>query len=70
MRTPQFTNKFKKDMRRCEIRRLPINDLKSMLLRLGMDEQIEAKYKDHALIGNYAGCRNCICALIGCLFTD
>ncbi len=31
----------------------------SVVERLANDETLEAKYKDHVLVGNFAGCREC-----------
>ena len=30
-----------------------------VLRRLAEDEALEPRYKDHALVGNFAGCREC-----------
>ena len=31
----------------------------SVVARLAEDESLEPRYKDHALVGNFAGCREC-----------
>lgn len=31
----------------------------SVVARLAKDETLEPKYKDHVLVGNFAGCREC-----------
>lgn len=31
----------------------------SVVARLAEDEALEPRYKDHALVGNFAGCREC-----------
>ena len=51
------TNSFKKDYKK-----LPLNDkllLKNIIKELAVNNQLDKKYKDHKLIGNYHGCREC-----------
>ena len=51
------TNSFKKDYKK-----LLLNDkllLKNIIKELAVNNQLDKKYKDHKLIGNYHGCREC-----------
>jgi mRNA interferase YafQ len=51
------TSSFKKDYKK-----LSASDklkLKEVIILLSNNEQLEDKYKDHKLIGNYLGCREC-----------
>jgi mRNA interferase YafQ len=51
------TTTFKKDYKKLS------NDnkilLKDFILKLANSETLDEKYKDHKLIGNYIGCREC-----------
>ena len=59
MKTPIYTNKFKKDLDRCKKRQLDINDIKTILAKLILGEKLEPKYKNHSLSGNYSNCLEC-----------
>ena len=51
------TNSFKKDYKK-----LSLNDkelLKDVIKELAINKDLDKKYKDHKLIGNYLGCREC-----------
>lgn len=55
-----FTNQFKKDFK--IIRKLPFKDLKitfDIISKLEKQEKLEANFKDHDLIGDYIGYREC-----------
>ena len=51
------TSRFKKDYKKLSQNQKDI--LKEVLKKLANGEQLEEKYKDHKLIGNYLGCREC-----------
>ncbi len=53
------TTKFKKDVKRLEKRGLPLNELYVVIGQLLDSEKLDAKHKDHALVGRYAGFREC-----------
>ena len=59
MLTPDYTNRFKKDYKLAIKRRLDITLLDDVISDLIKEIPLAAKYKDHALTGNYAGCREC-----------
>jgi mRNA interferase YafQ len=51
------TNRFKKDYKKLSQGHKDI--LKEVVKKLSMGESLDDKYKDHKLIGNYLGCREC-----------
>ena len=53
------TTKFQKDLKRIEKRGYNIALLTDVIKILANGEELPEKYKDHLLIGNYAGCREC-----------
>ena len=53
------TTKFAKDLRRAEKRGYKIDLLTKVIKKLAAGEKLEEKYQDHALKGNYFGCREC-----------
>lgn len=52
-----FSKQFKKDFKK--INKDDKIILKNIIDKLANDETLEAKYKDHALKGNYIGFREC-----------
>ena len=56
---PKPTSRFQKDLKRIQKRGYQIQLIKEVVRRLSDGETLEAKYKDHQLSGNYAGCREC-----------
>ncbi|VAW42535.1 mRNA interferase YafQ [hydrothermal vent metagenome] len=59
MRTVRYSSRFKKDLKRVKRRGADVNILQIVIKKLAHDEVLDAKYSDHALIGNYAGTREC-----------
>lgn len=53
------TAKFQKDLKRAYKRGYDISLLTDVIKKLANGEPLPQKNKDHALIGNYAGCREC-----------
>ena len=53
------TSRFQKDLKRIQKRGYQIQLIKEVVRKLSDGETLEAKYKDHQLSGNYAGCREC-----------
>ena len=53
------TNKFQKDLKRAEKRGYDISLIADIIRKLANGEKLPEKNKDHALIGEYAGCREC-----------
>lgn len=53
------TGKFKKDLKSVIKRGYNIDLLGVVVDTLADGKELPSKYKDHALIGNYKGCREC-----------
>ncbi len=53
------TSQFRKDLKRIIKRGLDISTLNKVLLTLQKEEPLPNKYRDHALLGNYTGFREC-----------
>lgn len=53
------TNKFKKDLKLAIKRGYNISLLNDIVEKLAKGEKLPDKNKDHNLIGNYLGCREC-----------
>ena len=53
------TIKFQKDLKRAQRRGYDISLLTDVIKMLADGEALPAKYKDHNLSGDYAGCREC-----------
>ncbi|WP_391486602.1 type II toxin-antitoxin system YafQ family toxin [Aliarcobacter butzleri] len=51
------TTSFKKDYKKLSQKNK--NILKEVIIKLVNNEILEEKYKDHKLIGDYLGCREC-----------
>jgi mRNA interferase YafQ len=51
------TTKFKKDYKR--LLKSEQSKLKEVIVKLANGEKLDEKYKDHKLIGNYLGTREC-----------
>jgi len=59
MRFPSYTNQFGKDLKRMEKRGKALSKIKKVIRKLVDEERLEAKFKDHKLVGNYKGRREC-----------
>lgn len=59
MLKPEYTTKFKKDLKTAEKRNLDIELLKEIIRKLCLEEPLPAKNKDHILSGDWSGCREC-----------
>jgi len=59
MRTPIFTNKFQKELKKCKSRGLNTNEIGDIMAKLIEDEPLEARNKNHPLSGDFAGCYEC-----------
>ena len=51
------TSSFKKDYKKLNAKEKEL--LKTVIAKLANGEELEERYKDHNLIGNYLGCREC-----------
>jgi len=59
MRRVSYGSKFKKDLKRIKKRGNDTDLLREIISKLAIDAELEPKYRDHNLIGNYAGAREC-----------
>lgn len=59
MRRIDITGQYKKDLKLARKRHLPEEELNKVIFMLASDEQLPAKYRDHALHGDYEGTREC-----------
>lgn len=53
------SKRFEKDLKRIQKRGNDISLLTTVIKKLAAGEPLPSKHKDHSLIGNYAGCREC-----------
>ena len=53
------TNQFRKDLKLAQKRGYDLEKLKTILHALANGQTLDPKYKDHVLLGNYVGCREC-----------
>lgn len=53
------TSRFQKDLKLAQKRGYNLDLLTNIIKKLAAGEELPAKNRDHALIGNYAGCREC-----------
>ena len=56
---PSTTSKFAKDYARIKKRGKDLTKLKAVVEKLLLGEKLAAKYHDHPLTGDCAGCREC-----------
>jgi mRNA interferase YafQ len=59
MRTPSYTTQFDKDVKRMRKRGKDLDKIKFVLSSLIDEERLDERHRDHALIGNYKGRREC-----------
>ncbi|KAF1080332.1 MAG: YafQ toxin protein [Candidatus Rifleibacterium amylolyticum] len=55
----QYGSKFKKDYKKAGKQGRNIATLKNVMIRLQQEEKLESRFRDHDLIGNWKGCREC-----------
>ena len=53
------TSKFQKDLKRIQKRGYDISLITDVIKKLANGEKLPEKNKDHALTGNFDGCREC-----------
>ncbi len=59
MYTVKPTSRFQKDVKKAQKRGLDMELLTSVIKKLAAGEELPARNRDHALIGDYTGCREC-----------
>ncbi|GHT25375.1 addiction module toxin, RelE/StbE family [Planctomycetales bacterium] len=55
----RYDSKFKKDFKRIKKRGYDMELLQKVLVTLRAGEELDERHKDHPLIGNYIGYREC-----------
>lgn len=53
------TNRFKKDVKKMKKRGKSFDVFKQVIQQLAQGESLNEKFRDHKLIGNYVGTREC-----------
>lgn len=53
------SSRFQRDLKKIKKRNYDISLLERVLKMLAAGEKLPAKYRDHALVGDFAGCREC-----------
>lgn len=59
MLTIKYQTTFKRDYKRIKKRGYDVTKLAEVVDMLASGQELPAKYKDHPLIGDYEGCREC-----------
>ena len=59
MKTIRQTSQFKKDVKRMQKRGKNFNEFKEIIEKLENEQKLEPKYRDHMLVGEYKGSREC-----------
>ena len=59
MKPIRRSTQFKKDYKRVNKSGKNVAELRQVINKLAIDEALEPKYYDYALVGNYSGCREC-----------
>ena len=59
MLKPSFTKQFNRDLKRVIKRGKDIKKIKSVISDLIDESELHEKYRDHELLGNYKGRREC-----------
>lgn len=59
MYTPVTTKRFEKDLKTASKRGKDLQKLKTVMQLLLSGQELLARYRDHSLIGNYQGRREC-----------
>ncbi|MBL7163794.1 MAG: type II toxin-antitoxin system YafQ family toxin [Anaerolineales bacterium] len=59
MKIIQRTSQFKRDVKRMKKRGADFSTFKEIIRKLATGEKLEARYRDHLLIGQYKGSREC-----------
>ncbi len=59
MLTPLYTKQFEKDVKRMKKRGKDLEKLKQVVRKLVAEQPLEPRLKDHSLVGNWKGRREC-----------
>ena len=59
MRQVERTSQFKKDVKRMKKRGKDLEKLKGVLKKIVSGQELEPRHRDHVLVGQYKGTREC-----------
>ena len=59
MRTIKYQAAFKRDYKRIKKRGYDLRLLEDVIALLAQEQELPPAYRDHALTGDYSGCREC-----------
>ena len=59
MLKPVYTKQFEKDLKLCLKRGKDKEKIKAVITKLVNEKKLEARYKDHKFVGNFAGRKEC-----------
>jgi len=59
MRTPGYTTRFEKDLELAKRRGKDTDKLKTVINLIVLEQPLPPRLRDHALVGNYLGRREC-----------
>lgn len=59
MKSIRRTTRFSKDVKKMKKRGKSFTGFKQVITQLTNDETLEPRFKDHKLVGNYGGTREC-----------
>ena len=59
MLTIKYQTAFKRDYKRIKKRGYDLRLLEDVIALLAQEQELPASYRDHALTGDYSGCREC-----------
>jgi mRNA interferase YafQ len=57
--TPSRSGRFKKDYKRMKRRGKDVSKILHVMKTIADEEPLEPRHRDHNLVGNYVGCREC-----------
>jgi mRNA interferase YafQ len=60
MRAIRETSKFKRDVKRMQKRGKDFSEFKIIIEKLASGQKLDLKYRDHLLVGEYKGSRECL----------
>ena len=59
MLIPSYTKQFAQDLKNTQERGKPTEKIKKIIIKLVNEEPLAASYKEHKLLGNFKGRREC-----------
>ena len=55
----KFTSRFKKELKQAKKQWKDIEKIFDVIEKIAKDETLDERYRDHSLVGNYKGTREC-----------